>query len=181
MNIEKKKLPIYDLVVPTEKFSVSSKTIQAEKEIPLQYLGTEKGGNQSPDLSWSGFNKEKTKSFAVSIYDADAPTGSGFWHWAIYDIPANITYLKENAGSADHKLLPEGIKTIKNDARLPFYVGPAPAKGTGTHHYVITVTALDVEKLEIDSEATPAMLGLVVASHTVGRARIIPVATAESR
>jgi Raf kinase inhibitor-like YbhB/YbcL family protein len=130
------------------------------------------GEDRSPTLNWEGA-PSGTKSYAVTLYDPDAPTGSGFWHWAVYNIPANVTSLVGNAGDPDAGLLPPGALTLPNEARLSRYVGAAPPPGHGEHRYVFTVTALDVPSLELDPASTPAVLGFNFLGHILGRAQLI--------
>ena len=127
------------------------------------------GEDASPQLSWSGA-PEGTQSYAVTVYDPDAPTASGFWHWAVFNIPADVTELAANASKAG---LPDGAVQLNNDARFPGYVGAAPPAGHGPHHYYVVVHAVDVESLDIPEEATPAYLGFNLFSHTLGRATIV--------
>ncbi len=129
------------------------------------------GKNVSPALAWSGAPK-RTKSFAVSIFDPDAPTGSGFWHWWVANLPASTTSLPKDAGSG--KGLPEGAVQVRNDFSLAGYGGPCPPKGS-THHYQITVYALDVDKLDIDATASPAVVGFNVHAHTLAKATLTGV------
>ena len=124
------------------------------------------GKNVSPALSWSGAPKG-TKSFAVSVYDPDAPTGSGFWHWWVADLPADATGLLKGAGSAG---LPTGAVQVRNDFSATGYGGPCPPKGA-PHHYQITVYALDVDKL--DAGASPAVVGFNVHGHTLAKATLV--------
>ncbi|MGW3348741.1 YbhB/YbcL family Raf kinase inhibitor-like protein [Nonomuraea rubra] len=135
------------------------------------------GANVSPQLSWSGA-PEGTKSYAVTVYDPDAPTGSGFWHWAVAGIPATVTDLPEGAGDDTGSGLPEGAYQLPNDARVPHYLGAAPPAGHGPHRYFIVVHALDVETIGVPAEATPAYLGFTMAGHLLGRA--VLTATAET-
>lgn len=130
------------------------------------------GGDVSPQLSWSGF-PEGTKSFAVTVYDPDAPTASGFWHWAVFNIPVGTTSLPSGAGTEDDAGLPEGAVQLKNDAGFPGFVGAAPPPGHGVHHYHVVVHAVDVEQLDIPAEASNAYLGFNLFSHSLGRARIV--------
>jgi Raf kinase inhibitor-like YbhB/YbcL family protein len=129
------------------------------------------GRDESPQLTWSGF-PEGTKSFAVTVYDPDAPTASGFWHWAVADLPATTTSLPAGAGT-DGRPLPEGAVQLRNDAGFAGFVGAAPPEGHGPHHYHVVVHAVDVESLGIPADATPAYLGFNLFSHTLGRARLI--------
>lgn len=130
-------------------------------------FGVPGGEDRSPHLSWSGF-PEGTGSFAVTVFDPDAPTGSGFWHWAVFNIPATITELGTGAG--DGTGLPREAEVLPNDARLARFLGAAPPAGHGIHRYLFTVHALDVEKLEIPADASVAFLGFNLFGHTLGRA-----------
>ncbi len=127
------------------------------------------GEDASPQLSWSGA-PEGTESYAVTIYDPDAPTASGFWHWAVFNIPADVTELAANASKDG---LPDGAVQLNNDARMPGYVGAAPPAGHGPHHYYVVVHAVDVPSLDIPEEATPAYLGFNLFSHTLARATLV--------
>jgi hypothetical protein len=129
------------------------------------------GGNVSPALSWSGAPKG-TKSFALSVYDPDAPTGSGFWHWVMFDIPATVTSLPKNAGDAKAGLAPAGAIQGGNDAGAPGYFGPCPPKGDKPHHYHFQVFAVDVDKLDADASASPAVVGFNLHFHTLGKATL---------
>ena len=127
------------------------------------------GEDASPQLSWSGF-PEETRSFAVTVYDPDAPTASGFWHWAVANLPATVTELP--AGVGDGSLLPGDALTLVNDAGMRRYVGAAPPPGHGPHRYFIAVHAVDVEKLDVPAEGTPAYLGFNLFGHAIARALI---------
>jgi Raf kinase inhibitor-like YbhB/YbcL family protein len=153
-------------------FTVTSTTITDGGVLPLA-----EGKDVSPQLSWSGA-PEGTKSYAVTVYDPDAPTGSGFWHWAVADIPATVTELPEGAGDDTGAGLPEGAFALPNDARVTRYLGAAPPAGHGPHRYFFVVHALDVESLGVPADATPAFLGFTMSSHILGRA--ILTATAET-
>ena len=111
------------------------------------------GEDTSPQLSWSGA-PEGTQSYAVTIYDPDAPTASGFWHWAVFNIPADVTELATNASKDG---LPDGAVQLNNDARMPGYVGAAPPAGHGPHHYWVVVHAVDVPTLDIPAGGDPGL------------------------
>lgn len=140
-------------------------------------FGVPGGQDVSPHLAWSGA-PEGTKSYAVTVYDPDAPTGSGFWHWAVADIPATVTELREGAGGTTGEGLPDGAFQLPNDARAARFIGAAPPAGHGPHRYYIVVHALDVPSIGVPIQATPAFLGFNIASHILGRA--VLVATAET-
>jgi Raf kinase inhibitor-like YbhB/YbcL family protein len=129
-----------------------------------------KGGNVSPALSWSGA-PAGTKSFAVTAYDPDAPTGSGWWHWVIYDIPASATGLRAGAGSPTAKLAPAGSVEGHTDFGTAGYGGPCPPPGPA-HHYVFTVYALKVPKIDVPANATAAMVGFNLNANVLGKASI---------
>ena len=127
------------------------------------------GQNVSPALSWSGAPKG-TKSFAVSVYDPDAPTGSGFWHWWVANIPGDASSLAKGAGSGTG--LPAGAIQVRNDYGPAGYGGPCPPPGKPPHRYQFTVYALDVDKVDVDANATPAVVGFNVHAHTLAKATL---------
>jgi Raf kinase inhibitor-like YbhB/YbcL family protein len=135
------------------------------------------GQDISPQLSWTGAPAD-TESYAITVFDPDAPTGSGFWHWAVTDIPATVTHLPAGAGDDAGSLLPEGAVQLPNDARLARFIGAAPPAGHGPHRYVIVVHALDVGTLGLSRQATPAYLGFTISGHILARA--VLTATAET-
>ncbi|GGK36254.1 YbhB/YbcL family Raf kinase inhibitor-like protein [Nocardia camponoti] len=158
--------------VPT--FTVTSTDIVANAPLNnAQVSGVLGAGGEdvSPELSWSGYPVE-TKSFAVTCFDPDAPTASGFWHWAVGNIPPSVTSLPAGAGSKGGKL-PDGAVSLRNDAGFPGFVGAAPPKGHGAHRYYVVVHAVDVAELDINAETTPAVLGFNLFFHTLARATLI--------
>ena len=163
----------YDALPKLPAFTLTSNSIiDGEPLATPQVSGIMGAGGEdvSPQLSWSGFPKE-TRSFAVTVYDPDAPTASGFWHWAVANLPATCTELPEGAG--DGSLLPGDALTLANDAGLRRYVGAAPPAGHGPHRYYIAVHAVNVEKLELAEDASPAYLGFNLFMHAIARAVIV--------
>jgi len=169
----------YEFLPKAPSFTVTSTDVKDGAALaPAQLsgaFGVPGGKDLSPQLSWTHV-PAGTKSFVVTMYDPDAPTPSGFWHWALVDIPATTTQLPTGAGSADGKLLPLGAWQLPNDARASQYIGAAPPAGTGKHRYYIVVQALDVATLNIPKDSTPAFLSFNLLGHILGSAVIVPVA-----
>ncbi|GAA2093449.1 YbhB/YbcL family Raf kinase inhibitor-like protein [Microlunatus panaciterrae] len=166
----------YDVIADVPTFTLTSTDVADGAELPMpQVSGIMDAGGQdvSPQLSWSGFPPE-TRSYVVSVFDPDAPTASGFWHWAVADIPASVTSLPTGAGDAEGSGLPDGAWQLRNDGGSKRYLGAAPPAGHGRHRYFIAVHAVDVEQIGIDPDSTPAFLMFNLFSHTVGRAVIAP-------
>ena len=130
-----------------------------------------KGGNVSPELSWSSA-PAGTKSFAILMHDPDAPTGSGWWHWVVYNIPANVSSLPAGAGDPKKSLLPSGALQGRTDFGDPGYGGPCPPPGK-PHRYYVRVYALKVEKLEVPADATAAFVAFSVRMHTLATAELM--------
>lgn len=128
------------------------------------------GENQSPQLYWENAPKE-TQSFAVTMYDMDAPTGSGFWHWVVFNIPADVHELQSGAGEPANELIPEGAVQSNTDMGSPGYAGAAPPDGPA-HRYLITVYALG-SKLELGQNATPAFVGFNIHFATLAKASLL--------
>ncbi len=138
-------------------------------------FGVPGGKDISPQLSWSGAPAE-TKGYAVTIYDPDAPTGSGFWHWAVATLPASVTELPEGAGDDEGANLPDGVIQYKNDAGGARFLGAAPPANHPAHRYFINVYALDTDDLGVPAEASNSLLGFNLFGHTIARAQMIVMA-----
>ncbi|WP_344412573.1 YbhB/YbcL family Raf kinase inhibitor-like protein [Pseudonocardia ailaonensis] len=154
-------------------FTVTSSDITDGGTLPAAQLsgifGVPGGQDVSPQLSWSGA-PEGTKSYAVTCYDPDAPTASGFWHWAVFNIPASTTSLDTDAGTEGGSA--PGV-TLANDAGLARYLGAAPPPGHGPHRYYFVVHAVSAETLDVPAGATPAFLGFTLFGATLGRATLV--------
>jgi Raf kinase inhibitor-like YbhB/YbcL family protein len=165
----------YDFLPQVPSFTVTSSDCRDGEVLPTPHVSGVMGAggeDRSPQLSWSGF-PEGTRSFAVTTYDPDAPTASGFWHWAVANIPGSVTELPSGAGDKDNPQLPEGAVTLRNDGGFAGYVGAAPPGGHGPHRYFFVVHAVDTDRLEVDADTTPAVLGFNLFFHTLGRATMV--------
>lgn len=129
------------------------------------------GRNISPALSWAN-PPAGTRSFALMMHDPDAPTGSGWWHWVVYDIPGDATSLPADAGDPKKSLMPAGAKQGRTDFGTPGYGGPCPPPGK-PHHYYLRLFALKVPKLDVPADATPALIGFSVNANALGKAQIV--------
>lgn len=157
------------------EFTVTSADVTEGQPLGTDQLSAVMGAGGkdiSPQLSWTGFPPE-TKSFAVTMYDPDAPTGAGFWHWAVADIPATTTSLEAGAGLPESAGLPDSAVQLAMDTGLKQYVGAAPPAGHGPHRYFFTVHAVDVESLGLPDDATPTVLGFNLFFHSIARAHIM--------
>jgi len=127
------------------------------------------GGNKSPHLKWSGA-PAGTKSYALTCFDPDAPTGSGFWHWVVVNIPATATALKLDAGNAKSGLLPKGALQTRTDFGAPGYGGPCPPEGHGPHRYQFTLFAVKQETLPVNADTSAAVVGFNLHFNTLEKA-----------
>ncbi|MBV7300325.1 YbhB/YbcL family Raf kinase inhibitor-like protein [Enterovibrio paralichthyis] len=130
------------------------------------------GDNVSPELKWDDV-PEGTKSFAVTMYDPDAPTGSGWWHWVMIDIPADVRHLSLNAGEKGGEKMPKGAQMQRNDFGYIGFGGACPPPDAPKHNYEITVYALDVESLGVPADGAPALAGYYILQHRIGEAQLI--------
>ena len=155
-------------------FTLSSSDIQAGKYMPKQQefqgFGCT-GGNSSPTLTWKN-PPAGTKSFALTVYDPDAPTGSGWWHWQIVNISKDARQLKANAGNPGQGMAPKGSLQIENDYGQQGFGGACPPKGHGDHRYQYTIHALKVDKLDLNPKASGALVGYMINSNTIDSARL---------
>lgn len=165
----------YELLPSVAAFDVTSTDVTDGAQLPqaqvLNGMGAS-GQNISPQLSWSGA-PEGTESYVVTCFDPDAPVPSGFWHWAVVNLPASVTSLDAGAGTSDGTL-PGGFH-VANDLGMKAYAGAAPPAGDGNHRYYFVVHAVDVDALEVDGSVTPTVVSFNLAFHTLGRAIITPV------
>jgi Raf kinase inhibitor-like YbhB/YbcL family protein len=176
---ERPPLP-YDFMPAVPAFTVESNDVaegqqMAQAQVYSGFGMT--GDNISPHLRWHGFPAE-TKGFAVTCYDPDAPTGSGFWHMVLLDVPASVTELATGAVSGDQSGLPAGAFCVRNDYGSNDFGGAAPPQGDPPHRYVFAVHALDIDSLAsqgVDAGASPAVAGFNLRFHTIARGLLIPV------
>jgi len=156
-----------------EDFSVTSSSVidgrLTERQV-LHGFGCT-GANLSPALSWSA-PPVGTRSFAVTVYDPDAPTGSGWWHWLAFNLPADLRTLPEGAGDPQALLMPPDAVQSRTDFGSAGYGGACPPEQDAPHRYQMTVWALDVDRLELDADASGAMVGFFLNAHALGKATL---------
>ena len=170
----------YDFMPPVSSFTVESDDVADGQHMSEAHVYSGfgmTGGNVSPHLRWHGFPAE-TRSFAVTCYDPDAPTGSGFWHLVLLDLPPSVTELPTGAAGGDASGLPAGAFFVRNDYGSKDFGGAAPPKGDPPHRYVFAVHALDVDSLAsegVTEDASPAVAGFNLRFHTIARGLLVPV------
>lgn len=171
MSLERPIAPDpYEILPPVPSFELTSDDVHNGEPMDLRFAHSSVGGeNVSPHLAWSGFPAE-TQGFAVTCFDPDAPTGSGFWHWVLVNLPAAVTELPTGVG-ADAT---GGAFSVRNDYGADGYGGAAPPAGDRPHRYVFAVHAIDVAALDVTPETSPAVVGFNLVFHTLARAVIRP-------
>lgn len=165
----------YELLPKVESFTVTSTDVRDGEQMSLDQvheMANPDGKNTSPSLEWSGA-PEGTKGYVVTCFDPDAPTPSGFWHWLLVDLPADVTSLETGAGS-DGGSLPGKAFNARNDYGTYDFGGAAPPEGDGPHRYYFVVHAIDVESLGVPKDASAAFISFNLAFHTLGRAILTP-------
>jgi Raf kinase inhibitor-like YbhB/YbcL family protein len=169
----------YDFLPPVPPLHLRSNDVEDGHPLALAHYsamsGLQGADDVSPHLAWSSA-PEGTQSFVITMFDPDAPTPSGFWHWALVDVPSTVSELARGAARAG---LPGAAFHVPNDARVQQYVGAAPPPGTGRHRYFIAVSALDVKsvaELGFGKEGTPALLNFHLSGHVLARGVLAPYA-----
>ncbi|MBM5781812.1 MAG: YbhB/YbcL family Raf kinase inhibitor-like protein [Pelagibacterales bacterium] len=155
-------------------FSASSEEIKMGTKITNKYVFNGfgcSGKNISPEISWKNA-PEGTKSFAITVYDPDAPTGSGWWHYLAVNIPVNYNSLPSNFGKKNSFKTTDNILQIRNDFGIRNFGGPCPPQGDKPHRYIWTIHALSVEKLEISEDATAALAGFMINANSIAKANL---------
>ncbi|MCZ4306214.1 YbhB/YbcL family Raf kinase inhibitor-like protein [Zoogloeaceae bacterium G21618-S1] len=156
-----------------DDFTLGSPDVADGKRIAEQHVfkgfGCD-GGNVSPALAWR-HPPAGTQSYAVTVYDPDAPTGSGWWHWVVVNLPAQTTGLAAGAGNPQGTL-PAGARQIGTDFGAPGYGGPCPPQGHGEHRYIFTVYALKTPHLDLPANATAALAGFMMRANSLGSASL---------
>ncbi len=154
------------------EFVLQSNDIADGQTLPLKQVYSGCGGdNVSPELHWSGA-PGATRSYALTVYDPDAPTGSGWWHWQIFNIPAGVSSLPADAGNPATGKAPAGSIQSRNDFGESGYGGACPPKGDKPHRYQFSLYALDTEKLKLPENASAAMVGFNIRAHALSEARL---------
>lgn len=164
----------YDLLPAVPSLAVESRDVNGGQPLAQPYVHPSQGGeNRSPHLSWEGW-PIGTRSFAVTCYDPDAPTTSGFWHWLLLGLPADWSELPTDSGRSDGAHLPPGAFHLRNDFGAHAYGGAAPPSGDPIHRYIFAVHALDTDNLGLDPTASAAYAGFMLFTHTLARGLLTP-------
>lgn len=156
-------------------FTLTSKDVSAHRQIPdkhfLNGFGCT-GANVSPALDWKNA-PAGTKSFALTVYDPDAPTGSGWWHWVVFNLPASTASLPQGAGDPASGKLPKSAVQGRTDFGKPGWGGPCPPQGDKPHRFIFTVFALKTDKIDLDENASAALVGFMLNSNTIAKATLV--------
>ena len=153
---------------------LSSTSFKEGEIIPVKHHMSEAygmgcaGGNISPELHWEGV-PEGTKSFVIQCFDPDAPTGSGFWHWVVANIPSNANAISEGGA------VPEGSLETRTDIGAPGWIGPCPPEGHGVHRYIFTISCLGVESIPVDADNSAAVVGFMTNMNAIEQAKLTGV------
>lgn len=170
-------LALCSLSAQAGTFQLTSNEISSGKSLLSQQVykgfGCE-GDNKSPALSWTGA-PVGTKSFAVTVFDPDAPTGSGWWHWTVVNIPVSVTSLAAGAGEQSGASLPSGAVQGRNDFGYAGFGGACPPEGDKPHRYYFKVWALKTDQLPVDNNASGALVGFMLNANKLATAEIVPV------
>lgn len=170
MSLERLTAPDpYSLLPQVPSFTVRSNDVREGEQLTEAH--THGGDNRSPQLAWEGA-PDGTRSYVVTCFDPDAPTPSGFWHWVVVDLPSGTTELPAGAGSGGG--LPGDAFHVRNDFGSADYGGAAPPQGDRPHRYYFAVHAVDVPSLDVNPDATPAVVSFNLAFHTLARAIVTP-------
>jgi Raf kinase inhibitor-like YbhB/YbcL family protein len=167
----------YDFFPEVPSFTVESDDVTHDEQMSNAQVFNDfgmTGENRSPHLRWSGFPAQ-TKGFAVTCFDPDAPTGSGFWHWVVLGLPASVTELPAGVAGNGDPDLPGDAFHVRNDYGAKDFGGAAPPPGDPPHRYVFAVHALDTDDLGVNSDVSPAVAGFNLRFHTIARGLIVPV------
>ena len=160
----------YTLLPKVTAFTVTSTDVRDGQPMPAAHAFA--GDNLSPHLTWHGA-PQGTQSYVVTCFDPDAPTPSGFWHWVVVDLPGSVTTVPTGAGREDGSGLPAGAFHCRSDFGTRAYGGAAPPKGDRPHRYYFVVHAVDVKKLGVDKDVSPAVVSFNLAFHTLARAILV--------
>lgn len=160
----------YELLPAVPPLTVRSDDLVSGEPVDVRYAAAH--DNLSPHLAWDEV-PAGTQSFAVTCFDPDAPTPSGFWHWAVMDIPADVRELATGAGRDGGGSLPSGAVMLRNDYGTHDYGGPNPPAGDRAHRYYFAVHALDVPSLGLPDGASVAALCFTMLGHQLARGVIV--------